>query len=70
MEIGIFERAKELFDIIKKDNPDAITAFINVNLIDENTYFDGNTNYNIKINEISDDRNPRIGYALWIIEKD
>lgn len=64
------KRAKELFELLKRDNFDAATAFININLIGENTYFDGKITYSIKINEISDDKNPRLGYALWIIEKD
>lgn len=63
-------RAKEFFDILNRNNKDAITAFINVNLMEENTYFDGKNKYSINVDTISDKSNPRIGYAIWVdIEK-
>jgi len=58
--------AEQTFDIFAKNNKDAITAFINVNLIGEKTYFDGNDHYSIKLETISNNDNPREGYAIWI----
>lgn len=60
------DRAKEFFDILNKDNKDAITAFINVNLIEESIYNDGKDTYTINVDTISDKSNPRIGYAIWV----
>ena len=59
-------KAKEFFDILNRDNKDAITAFINVNLVEENTYFDGINTFTINVDTISDKSNPRIGYAVWV----
>lgn len=58
--------AKKLFEIFSSDNKDAITAFINVNLIGENKYFDGINTYRLKFEEISEESTPRSGYVLWI----
>ena len=58
--------AEQTFDIFAKNNKDAITAFINVNLIGEKTYFDGNDHYSVKLETISNNDNPREGYAIWI----
>ena len=58
--------AELTFDIIAKGNKDAITAFINVNLIDEDNFFDGFNNYKLILETISDETNPRAGYAVWI----
>ena len=58
--------AELTFDIIAKGNKDAITAFINVNLIGEDNFFDGFNNYKLIMETISDETNPRAGYAIWI----
>ena len=60
--------AKEYFDIIAKDNKDAITAFINVNLLDEVSYFDGNETYDLYF-EMIPNSPLKDGYALWIEKK-
>lgn len=58
--------AIDIFDIFAKGNKDAITAFINVNLIGEQSYYDGTDHYSIKLETISNDDNPREGYAVWV----
>lgn len=64
--------AELTFDIISKNNKDAITAFINVNLLGEEYYYDGHNKYKITQETISDETNPRKGYAVWIekVEKE
>lgn len=62
-------KAKELFPIIEKNNMDAITAFINVNIIGEDYYNDGENSYKIRIDNISSDANPRCGYVIWICDQ-
>ncbi len=61
--------ACSFIDILNSTNKDAITAFLNVNLVEENSYFDGTNRYDIILEEISDSTNPRIGYSLWMIKK-
>lgn len=58
--------AMQTFEIFAKENKDAITAFINVNLIGEQSYYDGKDHYSVKLETISNDDNPREGYAVWI----
>lgn len=64
--------AKDIFEILKSNNKDAATAFINVNLIGEDSFYDGKNYYRMKFEEIEDDNNPREGFVLWIcrIEND
>ncbi|MCR5462019.1 MAG: hypothetical protein K6E87_03015 [bacterium] len=62
-------KAKELLPIIEKNNTDAITAFINVNIFGEEIYNDGKTEYKIKIDNITSDVNPRCGYVIWICDQ-
>ena len=62
-------KAKEIFPIIEKNNNDAITAFINVNLFGEETYNDGKTEYKIRFDNISSGANPRCGYVIWICDQ-
>ena len=66
------KNAELTFDIISKNNKDAITAFINVNLLGEEYYYDGHNKYKITQETISDETNPRKGYAVWIekVEKE
>ena len=59
-------KAKEFFSILNMDNKDAITAFININIVEEKVYFDGKYNYTINVDTIKDNNNPRIGYAVWV----
>ena len=59
-------KAKEFFSILNMDNKDAITAFININIVEETVYFDGKYNYTINVDTIKDNNNPRIGYAVWV----
>ena len=60
------KQAKEILEILHNDNKDAITAFININLIGEESYFDGNNTFRLKFEEISEESTPRSGYVLWI----
>lgn len=61
--------AKSYFAIFDKNNRDAITAFINLNLVEEHTFNDGVNNYSIVIETIKDINNPRIGYALKVVKE-
>lgn len=61
--------AKEYIEVLNTDNKDAITAFINVNLIEENTFYNGIDKFSLRMEVISDDNNPRIGYSLWLIKE-
>ena len=60
------DSAKAIFEIFNGNNKDAITAFINVNLIGEETYFDGVNRYRLKYEEIESETSPRGGFAIWI----
>lgn len=62
--------AKTYFDILNRDNSDAITAFININLVEEKVFFDGLNNYTIMLETIKDNYNPRIGYALKVVKEE
>ena len=64
------DSAKEIFEVFSGNNKDAITAFININLIGEKYYFDGDIKYKLKFEEIESETNPRGGFALWICKLD
>ena len=61
--------SKDYFDILNKDNRDAITAFVNINLFEEKSYSDGKDKFSIKVETIYDELNPRIGYSIWLIKE-
>ena len=59
-------KAAEIFEIIKADNKDAITAFVNINLIGEEKYFNGERDYSIIIENIKIGETMHKGFVIWI----
>ena len=60
--------AKEYISLLNNENKDAVTAFINVNLVGENYFYNGSDKFSIRMEVLSDNNNPRIGYSLWLFK--